>query len=523
MDRGIRIRRGGLAVALLIGAVTATASLPARAQQLSRPVVTNAVQVTTNPVPVRAHSSPQVALNPNSGELVLVETDVFGDFGVNVHVSTTDGRTWFPGGDPMTEPFTWNSDYAINGPYFSMAFDRSGELFLVFTATDPAFRDLNRAQRPRHFFLARSRDSGRSWTTTMAFEADPADETTLGIRRPMLAIDPNDSDRIYLGWLQGNGGWVIATADGGRTFTEPMMLGPEDRRHYQPRLAVDSEGTVHAAIPSGEFNPAEPIVRQVWYRNSTDGGATWSEMTTVEPGSAGFFHNRKHLLAVHPDTDHLYLLWYGSTKELAGPSDLNDIFVRISTDGGATWSDRVVVNDDAAQANAQHYDPGISFAPNGRIDVAWYDFRNSPQPEVIPETFGAPFNHGGFQDVYLSSSVDGGRTWSPNVRVTDRLIDRNIGVWSNNVHSHYNVAIASSDAQVFVAWQDTRNGDADTNSEDIYFASVAWDADELVAVSGSSGVSPWVTGVAGLALGMGVAMVLAWVVLRGDRRTPARA
>lgn len=514
-----------VAVAVVLGAAAAVFVGPSSgAQQLTRPAVTNAVQVTTNPDPVRAHSSPQMVVNPTNGELVLVETDVFNDFGVDVHISTTDGRTWFDGGEPMMEPYTWNSDYAINGPYFTMAVDDAGELFLAFTATDPSFADRNRADRPRHVFLARSGDGGRTWSTDFVYEADLADEDTVLNRRPVIAVDPADSDNIYVGWQQGNGGLVTSSSDGGATWTEPFLVGPDDRRHYQPRLAVDGEGTVHAVFPSGEFDADSPIVRPVWYRNSTDGGATWSEMRIVEPGSAGFFHNRKHVLAADPGSDDVYLLWYGSTLELPGAEDVNDIFMRVSRDGGETWSDRIVVNDDAGEGDAQHYDPGISIAPNGRIDVAWYDFRNSPYPEVIPEDFGAPFNQGGYQDVYMSSSTDGGETWSDDVRVTDRLINREIGVWSNNVHSHYNVAIASTEDMAFVAWQDTRNGNADSNAEDVYFASVAWDGDDLVVASGSGGgsVSPWVSGLVGAVLGMGLAMVLAWSLLRSRGSGVAR-
>ena len=496
----------------------AAVALPAGAQGTDAPRVTDAVQVTDNPDPVRAHSSPQIGVNPTNGELVIVETNVFEDFGVNVHLSTDEGRTWFEGGDPMVEPFTWNSDLAINGPYFTMTFVEEGTLFLAFSATDPAFADRNRSERPRHIFLARSDDSGRTWQTNMAFEAPADDEEAFDNRRPVLAVDPTDSDYLYLSWMSRGAGVLAASSDGGRTFSEPMPAIDSDERVYQARLAVDDQGVVHAAFPSGAFDADDPIVRPVYYRRSADHGQTWSDPVVIEPGSAGFFHNRKHVLAADPDNGNLYLVWYGNTEELPDSEDDNEVFVRTSTDGGDTWSDRVVINDDAEQPNTQHYDPGIDIAPNGRVDVAWYDFRNSPEPETIPEDFGAPFNTGGFTDVYYSASDDGGRTWEDNVRVTDRIIDRRIGVWSNNIHSHYNVGIASTDDTVYFVWQDSRNGDAVTNVEDIYFASLHRDGDTTVSSEG--GTRPWAIGGAGVLLGMGLAMVLATLVVR---RRPSRA
>jgi hypothetical protein len=181
----------------------------------------------------------------------------------------------------------------------------------------------------------------------------------------------------------------------------------------------------------------------------------------------------------------------------------------------------VTVNDDAASPNVQHYDPGISIAPNGRVDIAWYDFRNSPAPEA--QANAAPFNTGGMTDVYYAYSTDGGRTFSPNIRVSDRLADRSIGVWSNNVHSHFNVGIASANDGVYFAWQDSRNGNSITNSEDIYFASVLLDAPG-VSVEDDSGVPGWVLTGAGVAVGMGLCMLLVFLVSRSrPQPTPARA
>jgi hypothetical protein len=154
------------------------------------------------------------------------------------------------------------------------------------------------------------------------------------------------------------------------------------------------------------------------------------------------------------------------------------------------------------------------------VDVAWYDFRNSPSPEV--NLASAPFNYGGMTDVYYASSSDEGRTFGPNIRVSDRMADRSIGVWSNNVHSHYSVGIASANDGVYIAWQDSRNGNNITNSEDVYFASVLLDAPG-VSVEDDSGVPGWVVAATGVAVGMGLAMLLAFLVSRRGTPEPATA
>jgi hypothetical protein len=531
---GNRRRRWLLLLPLLL-----LLAVPAEAQQTPRGVVTDAVQVTDNPNYVRGHSSPQIARNPRTGELVILETDVYAGFGINVHVSSNDGRSWSRGGDPMMKPFIWNSDYAINGPYFTMAFDKNAVLYVAFTAADPATANINRAERPRPVFLAKSSDSGRTFTTSLVYRAladryaarglqvIAVSPKTINNRRAMVAVDPKDSSNVYVAWIQSSTGeksrsMIAASTNGGRTFRDPIDLAEAvDQGGYQGRPAVGPDGVVHVIFPGGGFTPQAPPgapapempVRPLFYRQSTDGGRTWSPHKEIDPGSAGFDHMRKPLLAADPDSGNLYAVWYGSAKTRPTVEDDSDILVRVSRDGGRTWSDLVTVNDDAQSPNIRHYDPGIAIAPNGRVDIAWYDFRNSPVPESIPPTFAAPFNNGGFTDVYYASSTDGGRSFSRNVRISDRMSDRRIGMWSNNVHSHYNVGITSSDDAVYFAWQDSRNGNSANNSEDVYFASFLRDPAE-VSVEDGSDIPGWVLLGTGLALGLGCAMVVVYFVTR---------
>ena len=532
MAEKLRAVRLGGALAALAAAIAG----PAGAQGADdRPVVTAAVQVTRDQNPTRAHSSPQIARNPDNGELVVVETDVYGNFGVNVHISADEGRSWSRGGNPVLAPFTWNSDYAINGPYFTLAFAKDGTLFVAFTATDPKYAGLIRSERPRPVFLARSGDGGRTFTTSTAYAVREGDPTIVNNRRAMVTLDPEDSSTVYLSWLQSPPSakpraLIARSSDGGRTFLGPVDLAEaEAQGGYQPRVAVGRDGVVHAIYPGGGFVSQAPQggavleapVRPLFYRSTGDGGRTWTPPMVIDQGNAGFAHGRKHLLAADPGSGNLYAVWYGNEKVRPSLQDDTEIFLLASRDGGRTWGDRVTVNDDARSPTIMHYDPGISIAPNGRVDVAWYDFRNSPTPEAQAEA--PPFNHGGFQDVYYASSTDGGRTFGPNVRITDRLIDRRIGVWSNNVHSHHNVGITSTDGAVYFAWQDTRNGNALTNSEDVYFASLVAERAEAAGDDWASDVPNWILVGASAAGGMGLSMILIVVALRRARRARMRA
>ncbi|HWB71634.1 MAG TPA: hypothetical protein VG452_05400 [Egibacteraceae bacterium] len=175
------------------------------------------------------------------------------------------------------------------------------------------------------------------------------------------------------------------------------------------------------------------------------------------------------------------------------------------------------MNDDRGQAN--QYEPGISIAPDGRVDIAWYDFRNSPLP---PITGSGHSGDEGLSEVYYSWSTDRGRTFKPNILVSDRSFDRSLGVWSNDIDSKFNIGIASTEDSVHVAWQETRNALGDTHAEDVYMASVRL-AGVAPATARGPGVAWWILVATGVALGMGITAVLAWVLVRraGTRTLPA--
>ena len=526
---------------LALGTMVATLSSGAGAQEalLDEPAVLAAVQVTTNGDAARAHSTPQIARNPLTGELVIASAEVRTKKTCDIHISVDDGRSWFEGGSPMTKPFTDCSLQATNGPYITLQFTPQGTLFASFFASDPKYvTQLNRNDIPRHIFVARSDDSGRTWGTSMAYEGKEGDPGIGGSRRAQLSVDNNNPLHVYVGWQKGGftapapgaarKGMISVSHDGGRNFGPPFELS-DARGGGQPRTAVDSKGVVHAiwaadtfGTPTGDAAPPRPIV----YRRSSDQGRTWSMPQEIDQGNVGFSFNRRQLIAVDPVSDAVYVTWAGNANPRARrppanePStpafDDREIFFRASTDGGATWSPSKTVNDDAPTPNIQHYNPGIAVAPNGRLDIAWYDFRNSPTPEFE----GPGGNAGGWNDVYLASSYDQGGTFAKNVRVTDRIIDRNIGVWSNNAHSQSSVGVISSDTTTYVAWQDSRNGDATTNVEDIYFAAVqhvrpverasdAADDDE--------DVPGWLVVGASAAVGMGFTVLVALAANR--RRT----
>lgn len=487
------------------------------------PVATAAVQVTGNPSPVRDYSSPLIARNPKNDELVTAEVDVRGTRECTVHISTDQGRSWAPGGSLMVKPFTDCSIGAEYGSYFSVFFDRNGVLYVPFAANDPALKAAPRPVEtederdfiPRHVFLARSTDGGRTFATSDVWRSPEGkpDNYSKGV---VGAVDPSNPRYVYVGWRQGAFSSssqklknpVAVSTDGGRSFAPPVDIST-DLGADHPGLSVGPDGTVHAVSWSRTFKLPDPTPpRPIFYNRSTDHGKTW-QRKEIDPGNDRSY--RSPLIAADPHSNAVYVVWWGSATlknaELKS-ADRTDVFLRASTDGGKTWSDRRVVNDDPGKG-VNHTYAGLDIAPDGRVDVAWYDGRLSTRPAGDPE------EEAGFTDIFSASSTDRGRTFTPNVRISDRSADRSVGVWSNSVGSAGPVGVASTNDMVWYSWQDTRNGNALTQAEDVYVASLEVNgAVPAPAARAASGVPRWILLAGGIAAGMGLTMALVWVFAR---------
>lgn len=527
---------------LAVAAGSVTASPEALAAV--RPVVTGAVQVTSNPNPVRAHATPLIARSPKGGVLAVAEVDVAGRRECAVHISADDGRSWSRGGTLMVEPFTDCSIGAEFGSHVMPFFDRNGVLYVVTTANDP--KDMFEKMRvgtpefprvrsfvPRNVYLSRSIDDGRTFSTRLVFEA-PRDNPHQGYNyAPVGAVDPNDPRYIYVGWAQGD--WqsnvepgkavVAASSNAGESFAPPFDISDKQGSEH-PWISVGRSGVVHATywskghgtpsavdptkvFPNGPRNDPAPI----FHMRSSDHGKTWARQQ-IDPGNQRWY--RPPVVAADPTSDAVYVAWNSVSEPRNFEMDRDgkartDIYLLASTDDGKTWQPRRTVNDDA-NGPANQVLPNLSVAPNGRLDIAWDDFRHSPKPGA------SPGNEVGIDEIYYTSSTDQGRTFAPAMRVNDRSIDRSRGVWSNGIRAQVAVGIASANEGVYFAWQEPRNSDATTNSEDVYAASVR--LSEPARASASSGAN-WGLLVAGVVLGMGLGIVAAWTLYR--RSTMAAA
>jgi hypothetical protein len=165
-------------------------------------------------------------------------------------------------------------------------------------------------------------------------------------------------------------------------------------------------------------------------------GQVWIEVDT----SGGPFHGNLYVLGsvVAPGNN---------------PADV--MFIR-SSDGGKTWSDPLRINDDP-DSGAWHWFGAMSVAPNGRIDVTWYDTRNDPANLLSEVTY--------------AFSRDGGETWSKGIPVSPPF-DPHDGYPVQPKLGDY-TQMSSSPSEVLLAYAATFNGE-----QDVYFLRIPQDCNE---------------------------------------------
>ena len=507
-------RRPGIRLfvaALALGTVTAACSSEKKTTEVGRSTI-----VTEENRLSRTHEAPSLLVDRNDPDTVyLAEVEL--QAGENrFYISADRGATWKQSEAPKLVPFTDGGlgPASTKNIRTELEQDSDGTLYYLFHAHDPS------AGGARSVLLGRSTDGGLTWRTTAVWAAPkPVDDVVELNWQAHMAIDPANEQRVYVTWrrfYQLPPGapsrpvrpFMAVSDDGGATFGAPVMLMDKATGFEAPRIHV-RDGKLWAFYrenpPPAGPNVPEPRLTTITASVSEDEGKTWKDTRVMGARDAS-----EPVSVLDRERGMFYLVWHDNRSQ-----DL-DVYFSKSSDG-ATWSEPRMLNDDPKGARIGQFYPKISLVPGGRIDVAWYDFRNDPFPApTVAPTATAPFlglttDVGVFDAAYLTSSKDGGETWSKNIRVSDVPNDRSIGTAGPQFFVQVPLAVASGEDWSVVAWSDTRHGNRESSTQDIATNVVDFAHTE----PGGTRARDFGLGLlAGLALGGGFAMSLAVAQVR---------
>ncbi len=205
--------------------------------------------------------------------------------------------------------------------------------------------------------------------------------TNIGGRITDMAVDPTDENTVYAAAAEGG---VFRSFDGGQSWT-PLF---DD----QPALAVGAiaidpvnPNVIYAG--TGEVNPGGGSVAYggVGLFRSSDQGGTWTHLGLDETGAIG-------RIVIDPtNSNRIFVAAMGQLWE-----DNPERGVYRTTDGGATWTQVLYVNDQTGCVDLieRPDDPDVLYA------AMWQRYRR-------PERY----TYGGLSCA-VHRSTDGGNTWS---------------------------------------------------------------------------------------------------------------
>lgn len=272
-------------------------------------------------------------------------------------------------------------------------------------------------------YYKRSTDDGSTWGSDTRLTAVGDSSET-----PAVAAA---GEAVHVVWANNTDVQVRyrRSADGGSNWggVVPLTIGST----YTLYPSVAAEGnSVHVVWI--DARSATNYLPEVYYRRSTDNGATWQADVRLSTGQSS---TRQPAIAVAGDLVHV--VWDDNRHGLNA-----EIYYRRSTDGGASW------DAETRLTNAAGFSfNGVVAASGQYVYAVWDDDRD------------------GNREIYCKRSTDAGATWGADTRLT------------NNVADSYFASIVAAGNCVHITWEDAR----DANLEEYYKRSTdfgqAWSED----------------------------------------------
>jgi len=338
---------------------------------------------------------PEVAVD-GSWVHVVWQDDTTGQNEIYYKKSTDGGATWSP-----TQRLTWTSG---NSEYPAIAIDSSGYLHAVWDdATTGSYA----------LYHKMSTDGGNTWQANKRLTLNSG-----GSFCPSLAAGP--SNRLHLAWQDYNSGngeiYYMRSTDGGATWTTSQRLTWNSGSSGYPSIGVGSSNNIHII-----WEDDTPGNYEVYYKKSTDGGATWATSQRLSSTSGWSSYP---VLAVGP-FGNLHVVWGDGT-----PGNY-EIYYRKGSNGGDSWAaSRRLTWTSGISDNTS-----IAADSSGNVHVVWND--NTP----------------GNNEISYKNSTDQGATWAATQRLT----------WNAGSSESPRIVIDPS-ANLHVVWSDSTPG-----KHDIYY------------------------------------------------------
>lgn len=155
-------------------------------------------------------------------------------------------------------------------------------------------------------WFSRSTDLGATFSDPLRVAGGNAAKPARG---PSLAVDSEGA--VYLVWTVGEDKAadirIAKSVDHGRSFGEPRIAVESDGRSDAPKIAVDSQGTIHLVYGESAASPFERY--HIGYSRSNDGGRMFEVPREISTPQPAHFKSANFPALSLDDADNLYIIW----------------------------------------------------------------------------------------------------------------------------------------------------------------------------------------------------------------------
>jgi hypothetical protein len=345
-----------------------------------------------------------------------------GSQGIVSATSTNGGASWTL--NATTKSSKCTSGTTTNGGFYERASDPwvsispNGTAYLMTLSVDTNPGGFETS--PNAMLVMRSTNHGATWDDPTTLKRDDS-PNALNDKNSMTA-DPNDSDFVYAIWDR---------------LVSPTSGNPNPNAFEN---SIDFSG-------------------DVWFSRTTDGGDSWEPARKIYKAGQ-IAQTIGNVIVVLPDNatfDGGLVDVFTQVRFRSNRRDSRGTFIAAitSSDHGASWDNKEVLISDFQRGIVADPDDGAAHRTGdinpeaavdrttGRIYVVWQDSRFGPRSSIA-----------------LSSSPDGGATWSEPIKV-NQTPPADPGEPAGNNQAFTPMVQVLSDGTVAVSYYDFRNNTAD--------------------------------------------------------------
>jgi hypothetical protein len=242
------------------------------------------------------------AVAEQSQEHVIIDKPILAVRGPNIYVSFNQDQTvWIAASHDYAQNFSSAAVNPNSPPGWSLAagatVDPSGNVYFSWMA----YARTNILTRPVDVFVGRSGDGGRTWTTTPLDVSGAAPDCAAqacgnGFLGAQIALASDASGTIYALWNSGaeNGAperiYFSSSTNGGASWSAKADVSSagDAVEHCFPAITAGAGGDVRIAW----MDTRNSSLWNVFYRSSSNGGATWSAETQLSGPARGYDYVR---------------------------------------------------------------------------------------------------------------------------------------------------------------------------------------------------------------------------------------